>query len=153
MSGALSIRNSPALMLAGRNGSFPIGPSPGIKDLWASFMEDFGRIEGQVGLKCYGVCHSFDGRGNMDYMAAVEVKDEGQVPGYLFTLAIPARKVAVVRHEGTLDQISQTWSLIFSDHLPKAGLTVAPGPQFELYPEDLGAEGQTGHIEIHIPLA
>ena len=54
---------SPALILAGRNGNFAIGPTPGIKDLWAVFMEDFGRIAGQVDMKAYGVCHNFDGAG------------------------------------------------------------------------------------------
>jgi AraC family transcriptional regulator len=147
-----TIQTSDALILAGRNGSFAIGPSPGIKDLWTSFMNDFGKIEGQVGLKAYGVCHNFDGKGQMDYLAAVAVKDEGQVPGYMFTLAIPKRKVAVFIHDGPLETISESWSLIFSDGLPKANLKVAPGPQFEVYPEDLGEDGATGKIEIHIPV-
>jgi AraC family transcriptional regulator len=146
------IETSQPLILAGRNGTFPIGPSPGIKDLWAEFMKDFGHIEGQIGYKAYGVCHSFDGRGNMDYMAAVAVKDAGQVPGYLFTLTIPTRKVAVIAHDGPLDRISQTWSAIFANILPKAKLEIAPGPQFEVYPEDMGEEGATSKIEIHIPV-
>jgi predicted transcriptional regulator YdeE len=87
------IQTSAPLILAGRNGSFAIGPSPGIKDLWASFMGDFGKIEGQVGLKAFGVCHNFDGKGQMDYLAAVEVKDEGQVPGYLFTMTTPSARL------------------------------------------------------------
>jgi AraC family transcriptional regulator len=146
------IQTSAPLILAGRNGSFAIGPSPGIKDLWASFMGDFGKIEGQVGLKAFGVCHNFDGLGQMDYLAAVEVKDEGQVPGYLFTMTIPKRKVAMFTHEGALETISETWALIFSEGLEKAKLKVAPGPQFEVYPEDMGLEGATGKIEIHIPV-
>jgi AraC family transcriptional regulator len=148
----LRIETSKALTLAGRNGTFPIGPSPGIKDLWASFMTDFGKIEGQVGLKSYGLCHSFDGKGMMDYMAAVEVADAGQVPGYLFTLTIPARKVAVFAHEGPLEGISETWTKIFGEGLASAELTVAPGPQFEAYPDDLGLDGATTPIEIHIPV-
>jgi AraC family transcriptional regulator len=146
------IRTAAALVLAGRNGTFPIGPSPGIKDLWAQFMPDFGKIEGQVGFKFYGVCHNFDGKGHMDYLAAVEVKDEGQVPGYMFTLTIPTRKVAVFQHDGALESISETWSKIFADYLPKSKLKVAPGPQFEAYPEDMGLAEATGKIEIHIPV-
>jgi AraC family transcriptional regulator len=147
-----TVTTTPALTLAGRNGTFAIGPSPGIKDLWTSFMTDFGKIEGQRGLKAYGVCHNFDGKGQMDYLAAVAVSDEGQVPGYLFTMTIPSRKVAVFVHDGALELISETWALIFSEGLPKANLKVAPGPQFEVYPEDLGVEGATGKIEIHIPV-
>ena len=77
------VETFPAMTLAGRNDTFPIGPSPGIKDLWASFMQDFGRIDGQIGMKAYGVCHNFDGKGHMDYLAAAAVEDAGQVPGYL----------------------------------------------------------------------
>ena len=146
------IKQSPALTLAGRNGRFEIGPSPGIKDLWESFITDFGRIEGQVGMLAYGVCHNFDGAGHMDYLAAVEVKDAGAVPGYMFTLTIPARKVAIFVHEGELHSISDTWNRIFTEGLANAVLTVAPGPQFEVYPEDLGVEGATSRIEIHIPV-
>jgi AraC family transcriptional regulator len=146
------ILHSPALVLAGRNGSFPIGPSPGIKELWEKLMQDFGRIEGQMGLKAYGVCHNFDGRGHMDYLAAVEVANAGQVPGYMHTLIIPSRKVAVFNHEGPLDTISQTWAAIFQTHLPKAGLSVAHGPQMEVYPEDMAETDATSPIEIHIPV-
>ena len=143
---------SPALSLAGRNGRYAIGPSPGIKDLWAQFMQDFGQIDGQIGLKVFGVCHSFDGKGQMEYLAAVAVENSGQVPGYLYTLTIPERKEAVFIHDGPIETISETWEMIFSDGLPKANLEVAPGPQFESYPEDLGVEGATGKIEIHIPV-
>jgi AraC family transcriptional regulator len=146
------IDRSDPVILAGRNSTFHIGPSPGIKDLWARFMEDFGKIEGQVGWKSYGVCHNFDGKGMMDYMAAVAVADEGKVPGYLFTLKIPARKVAVFAHHGPIDDISKTWARIFEEGLPASKLTVAPGPQFEVYPADMGEAGATTPIEIHIPI-
>jgi AraC family transcriptional regulator len=146
------ILHSPATTFAGRNGSFAIGPSPGIKTLWENFMTDFGRIEGQVGLLAYGVCHNFDGKGHMDYLAAVAVKNGGQVPGYLFTLDVPARKVAVFPHVGSIERISETWERIFAEGLPGAGLELAAGPQFEVYPEDLGVEGATTPIEIHIPV-
>jgi AraC family transcriptional regulator len=147
------VRQSTAITFAGRNGTFAIGPSPGIKTLWEDFMADFGRIDGQVGLLAYGVCHNFDGKGHMDYLAAVAVEDAGEVPGYLFTLMVPARKVAVFSHVGSIERISETWERIFAAGLPKAGLQLAAGPQFEVYPEDLGADGATTPIEIHIPVA
>lgn len=141
---------SEALTLAGRNGTFAIGPSPGIKELWELFMPDFGQIAGQVGTKAYGVCHKFDGRGMMDYMAAVQVTNAGDVPGYLHTLIIPARKVAVFTHDGGIETLSETWGKIFSEHLPAAKLTVADGPQFEVY--DFSLDDGPGIIEIHIPV-
>ncbi len=149
---APSVKTSPALILAGRNGNFAIGPSTGIKDLWVQFMEDFGRIAGQVNLKAYGVCHNFDGTGRMDYMAAAQVSNAGEVPGYLDTLIIPSRKVAIFDHHGGLETLSSTWGTIFSDGLPLAKLSVAPGPQFEVYSADFDADAGTGSIEIHIPV-
>ncbi len=115
-------------------------------------MEDFGRIEGQQSTRAYGVCHAFDGKGHMDYMAAVAVADVAQVPGYLDTLVIPSRKVAIFAHQGGLDTLSQAWAAIFSQHLPAAELAVAEGPQFEVYSEDFDADTGKGSIEIHIPV-
>lgn len=146
----LRISNSPALTLAGRNGTFRIGPSPGIKELWERFMPDFGKIAGQVGTKTYGVCHRFDGKGQMDYMAAVQVVNAGEVPGYLHTLIIPARKVVVFPHEGDVATLSETWRQIFDEWIPQAKLTVADGPQFEVY--DFSSDELPGTIEIHIPV-
>ena len=144
------LTTSAALTLAGRNRTFKIGPDPGIKDLWASFMDDFGKIEGQVGFKAYGVCHNFDGQGHMDYMCAVEVKDAGQVPGYMHVLQIPARKTAIFLHEGPLAKISETWMKIFDEWLPAAKLQVAHGPQYEVYGEAFNQGDEK--IEIYIPV-
>jgi len=144
------LTTSAALTLAGRNRTFKIGPDPGIKDLWASFMDDFGKIEGQVGFKAYGVCHNFDGQGHMDYMCAVEVKDAGQVPGYMHVLQIPSRKTAIFLHEGPLAKISETWMKIFDEWLPAAKLQVAHGPQYEVYGEAFNQGDEK--IEIYIPV-
>lgn len=114
-------------------------------------MEDFGRIDGQVGMKAYGVCHDF-GEGHMDYLAGAEVKGGGQVPGYLHVLKIPKRTVAVFLHEGPLEKISETWSKIFSEWLPTAKLTVAQGAQFEIYDEEFYADDAGAKVEIHIPV-
>ncbi|MDE2385823.1 MAG: AraC family transcriptional regulator [Alphaproteobacteria bacterium] len=146
MNHPLTLLTTPALTLAGRNKSFPVGPGPGIKELWQIFMQDFGKISGQVGLRAYGVCHNFDGRGNMDYMCAVEVEDAGQVPGYLHTLQIPSRKTAVFTHQGPVEKLPESWAAIFNTHLPAAKLEVAHGPQFEVYGED------EAKIDIHIPV-
>ncbi len=146
------IEMSPALVLAGRNGTFSLTPDAGIRHLWDKLMEDYGQIEGQVGFKAFGVCHNFDGKGHMDYLAAVQVVNAGDVPGYLYTLIIPARKVAIFNHPGKVDGISTTWSKIFSEWLPAANLVVASGPQFEVYSHDFDADKGTGFIEIHIPV-
>ena len=108
-------------------------------------MEDFGKIEGQVGLSAYGVCHSIAAN-MMDYMCAVEVKDAGQVPSYLTTLTIPARATAVFLHEGDIALLPTTWAKIFDEWLPAAKLQVAEGPQFEVYGR------HENQIEIFIPV-
>jgi AraC family transcriptional regulator len=147
------IETSTPLHLAGRNGTFPVGPSDGLKELWATFMQDFGKIEGQIGLNAYGVCHSFDHAKNiMDYMCAVEVEDVGRVPNYLFTLTIPARRTAIFVHEGLIETIPQTWQKIFAEWLPAANLEVASGPQYECYITSEDDESGMSKIEIAIPV-
>jgi AraC family transcriptional regulator len=147
------IEISKPLLLAGRNGTFPVGPSTGLKDQWAAFMKDFGMIEGQIGLNAYGVCHSFDHEQNrMDYMCAVEVANVGAVPNYLFTLKIPARREAVFLHEGSVETIPKTWNRIFTEWLPASGFIVAPGPQYECYITLDEAGQDNSRIEIVIPV-
>lgn len=147
----IRIETSAPLILAGVNQRYKVGPDAGMKLQWKKFMEDFGRIDGQVGMKAYGVCHDF-GEGHMDYLAGAEVKDGGQVPGYLHVLKIPKRTVAVFLHEGPLEKISETWSKIFSEWLPTAKLTVAQGAQFEIYDEEFYADDAGAKVEIHIPV-
>jgi AraC family transcriptional regulator len=147
----IRIETSAPLILAGVNQRYKVGPDAGMKLQWEKFMEDFGRIDGQVGMRAYGVCHDF-GEGHMDYMCAAEVTDGGQVPGYLHVPHIPARRVAVFLHEGPLAKISETWGKIFSEWLPAAELKVAQGPQFETYGEDFYAADEDGKVEIYIPV-
>ncbi len=147
----IRIESSPALIFAGVNQRYKVGPDAGMKVQWEKFMEDFGRIDGQVGMKAYGVCHDF-GEGHMDYLAAAEVKDGGQVPGYLHMLHIPKRRVAVFLHEGPLEKISETWMKIFVEWMPEAKLEVAAGAQFEVYGEEFYADDVGAKVEIHIPV-
>ena len=145
----LRILITPTILLAGRNKTYKVGPDPAMKEQWASFMGDFGKIDGQVGFNAYGVCHSFGG-GMMDYMCAVEVKDAGQVPGYMYTLTIPSRRTAVFLHEGDIAGLPTTWGKIFDEWLPAAKLEVALGPQFEVYGEAFNKGEEK--IEIFIPV-
>ena len=145
----IRILTTPTIILAGRNKTYKVGPDPAMKEQWASFMTDFGKIDGQVGFNAYGVCHSF-GNGMMDYMCAVEVKDAGQVPGYMYTLTIPSRRTAVFLHEGDIAGLPKTWMKIFDEWLPAAKLEVAQGPQFEVYGEAFNKGDDK--IEIFIPV-
>lgn len=151
----LHITQSKPLVVAGRQGRFAVGPSPGIKNLWVKVMEDFGRINGQIGFKAYGVCHNFSGdqksgKGFMDYLAGVAVLDGGAVAGYLATLDIPARREAVFVVGSDVAKLPQAWSLLFTTLLPSARLEVAPGPQYEVY--DYADPDKPGDIEIHVPV-
>ena len=65
MSPPLRIETTKPLILAGRNATYKIGPNPAMKEQWMLFMEDFGKIAGQVGYLAYGVCHNFDGQGHI----------------------------------------------------------------------------------------
>ena len=49
-----------------------------------------------------------------------------------------------------VDTLSDSWRRVFDDLLPAAKLTVADGPQFEVY--DFASDEAPGAIEIHIPV-
>lgn len=46
--------------------------------------------------------------------------------------------------------LSETWRQIFDEWIPQAKLTVADGPQFEVY--DFSSDELPGTIDIHIPV-
>ena len=47
----IRIATSASLILAGVKQRYKVGPDAGMKLQWEKLMEDFGRIEGQVGAK------------------------------------------------------------------------------------------------------
>jgi AraC family transcriptional regulator len=142
-----------AMLIAGLGGRYGAENRGQIPALWQRFgSQYFGRVPGQVDGKSYGVCSNMDGKGNLDYLAGVEVSGPDGLPAELTRIGIAPQRYAVFPHAGHISAISSTWMGIFEDWLPKSGLAVAAAPSFERYGEAFDPAIAIGNVEIWIPL-
>src|SRR6201996_9263891 len=103
-----------AMRIAGLGGRFGNENRAQIPALWQRFgPQYFGRVPGQVDRKTYGVCSNMDGKGNVDYLAGVEVSSFAGLPAELTQLTLGPHRYAVFAHVGHISEISRTWMDIF----------------------------------------
>ena len=101
------------------------------------------------GRETFGVCHDID---DHDFSYLVGVADDGrEVEGRSDRLRIPPGRYAVFHHDGHISTISDTWSAIFDEWLPGAGLTPNGGSEFERYARDFDPS-KVGGVSIWIPV-
>src|SRR5579862_3546761 len=87
--------NGRAMLIAGLSGRFGNENRSEIPALWMRFgPQYFGRVPGQVDKKSYGVCSNMDGRGNLDYLAGVEVRSFDGLPAELTRLSLAPHRYA-----------------------------------------------------------
>jgi AraC family transcriptional regulator len=154
-SGELAPRfvNGKPMLIAGLSGRFGNENRGQIPDLWRRFgPQYFGRTPGQVDKKSYGVCSNMDDKGNLDYLAGVEVSSFKGLPTELTQLTLAPHRYAVFAHAGHISAISRTWMDIFDTWLPKSGYELAAAPSFECYDEEFDPQVAIGRVEIWIPL-
>jgi len=155
LEGALAPRfeNGRAMLIAGLGGRYGNENRAQIPALWQRFgPRYFGRVPGQVDKKAYGVCSNMDDKGNVDYLAGIEVSSSEGLPAELTQLSIAPGRYAVFGHLGHVSSIGRTWMDIFETWLPKSGVTLAPAPSFECYAEEFDPAIAIGNVEIWIPI-
>ena len=139
-------------LLAGLTERYNTAKIEGIPVQWQRFAPHIGKVPGQVGWTCYGVCFNFDGADNMDYMCAVEVSVASALPAELTELQVAEQKYAVFAHRGHISKIGGTWDAIFKQWLPTSGYRMVKAPQLEIYGEEFNSRTGTGLVEIWIPV-
>lgn len=80
----------------------------GIPEQWRKFQPYLGNIDGAIGQGAYGICGEITTDGDLNYMAAVEVRAGTEPPTGLSTMSIPALRWARFAHEGDVVSIRQT---------------------------------------------
>lgn len=121
------------------------GAAEGIAAQWRAFHA-LGDIPHQRGTAHYGVLCGGDPETQvMEYMCAVEVAEFDPAAPHLGRMRVPPQRYAVFEHTGPPAAVQQTWLAIWNQALPRAGLALAHGPEFELYGERFD---QAGVIEI-----
>ena len=145
------IEQRPALLIAGLSERYNNG-NAGMPDQWQRFAPWIDNVPGQVGQSTYGVCYNGDGKGNIDYMAGVEVSDFDDLPAELARLRVADQTWAIFTHADHISTIQRTWAAIFSQWLPNSGRQHADAPELEHYDDRFDPQTGNGGFGIWIPL-
>ncbi|MBS1989220.1 MAG: AraC family transcriptional regulator [Cyanobacteria bacterium SZAS LIN-3] len=141
-----------AFLMAGIAERYPCDDCAAIPAQWQRFTPYLGTIKGQIGRVSYGVGFNGDGQGNFDYMCAVEVSEDAELPDGFTRLEIKPQKYAVFTHRGHISTIANTWNTIWNKWLPQSGYEYALAPNMERVGEDFNGETGLGSLEIWIPI-
>lgn len=109
------------------------------------------RIEEWGSANSYGIMWNFNmEKGEMDYLAGIEVVSDVKIPDGMTVWEIPAQTYAVTR--GPLSIIGELIKTIY-DWLPTSGYKRVDGaPEFELYGEDFHKENGQSAIGYYVPI-
>ena len=141
-----------AMLLAGLSESYTLETRGKIPAQWERFAPSIGKVPGQIGHTCYGVCWNVSPGGKFDYLSGVEVASDKGLPAEFVTVPIPARAYAVFPHRDHVSSIDKTLDKIWSEWVPQCGLKIAAAPCFERYSEEFNPQTGMGGMEIWIPL-
>ncbi|HSE85750.1 MAG TPA: GyrI-like domain-containing protein [Candidatus Binatia bacterium] len=140
------------MLLAGLSGSYTIETRGKIPAQWERFAPSIGKVPGQIGQVCYGVCWNVSPERGFDYLTGVEVTDTKGLPSEFATVRLVAREYAVFAHRDHVSAIDRTVDRIWKEWVPQAGLKVASAPCFERYGEEFDPQTGMGGMEVWIPL-
>jgi AraC family transcriptional regulator len=147
----------PAFRLAGPARRFDEATKAEIPQLWSALIGAL-PFAGQVrSWATYGVVSSVDpGDGCFQYMAGVGVEPDCVPPPGFATMEVPAATYVVFRI--TLDgsalhpQVKRAMAAVWGELLPASGLTLAGGPDFELYDGRFDPLEAGSVIDFHVPV-
>lgn len=131
------------------------GDNSGIGGLWDKFRPLKDTIKNQVNSKrVYGFDtwdENIQKTGEFRYIAAVEVKDETEIPEGMVHIKVPASKYAVFTYE--LSQMSDDMIReIYSKWFPKSGLKMSANYDFEYYDEHFDGNDEKSKVYFYIPV-
>ncbi|ESQ74882.1 AraC family transcriptional regulator [Asticcacaulis sp. AC402] len=144
---------APALVFAGLSEHYSKDNLTGIPALWQRLHPHYGQIDGQKGGLAYGISYNFTNQNEFDYMAAVEIEGDPDLPEGFARLKVAAHDYAVFEHRGHVAGIANTWRHVYEHWIPAAGVEPINAPCFERMDERFDGRTGTGVIEIWIPVA
>lgn len=101
----------------------------------------------------YGICYGEenDAKGTFHYLASVEVTSLEQIPEGMKGHEIKAGNYAVFTHKGPLQNLMETYNLIYGKWIPEANLKTIGGGDFELYDDDRFDPGSpNSEVDIYV---
>jgi predicted transcriptional regulator YdeE len=140
------------MLVAGLSESYDLKTRAKIPAQWERFAPSIGKVPGQIGHVCYGVCYNVSPEGKFDYLSGVEVASAQGLPAGFATVPLPSREYAVFAHRDHVSHVDRTLDKIWNEWAPQSGLKIASAPCFERYSEEFNPQTGMGGIEIWIPL-
>ena len=121
----------PEQLIVGLNETYTFETRLHIPTQWNRFVAYLGKVQGQIGKACYGVCWNYEPGCGFDYLTGVEAADSSSLPKEFTRIRLPAGRYAVFIHEDHVSQIPQSVEAIYSKWLPLSGFKIAESPSFE----------------------
>jgi AraC family transcriptional regulator len=148
-----TLRTLGRLRLVGLSAPCSYESAIGIPAQWQTFMCDhYADIADKAPGIPIGVCRAPDEDGCFEYMCAAEVSSGFSPRKPLAALEIEPGKYAVFEHRDHISTIFDTYTAIWNEALPAAGLNAANGPVLEFHNDDFEPGTGLGGLTIWIPL-
>lgn len=150
----IEIKNIPALKLVGlryqgRNEQNEIAMT------WSAFNRRSNQIRHFTGEAAYGVCSIPAGlpEGEFEYLCAFPVSEYEDVPGGMTQMELESMRVAVFTHRGSYAGLGDTYTRIYQEWLPQAGLDpLQAGLDLEVYTEEFKDFAADSVMYIYVPI-
>jgi AraC family transcriptional regulator len=128
-----------------------------IPQLWNEFIPRIAELKEVAVPDCsLGIClyegKDFEAGAPFSYLAAVVVKDDSVVPEGMIFYEIPATKVAVFTHTGSVENLAETYEYIYEEWLPESGYEIAEADELEWYDTRFKYDDPESQMDIHVPL-
>ena len=148
-----TVRELGRLRLVGLSAPCSYESAIGIPAQWQAFMCDhYADIADKAPGIPIGVCRAPDEDGCFEYMCATEVLSAAPPRKPLAYLETEPRTYAVFEHRDHISTIYDTYTAIWNEALPAAGLNAANGPVLEFHNEAFDPGTGLGGLQIWIPL-
>lgn len=122
--------------------------------LWACFIARLGEVQHTVPGYCYGVLLPVAGDSDeLDYYAAIEVRQADTLPEGMRSIAIPAAQYATFLHRGLGKLVDRTVDYIYSSWLCPSELRHTGGPDLEIYDGSFDPLSERSQMRYAIPVA
>jgi len=145
-----------ALTLIGFEKDFDDENMAEIPSMWMKLMQVENQIKNRANnTEAWGASYNMDYSGDsfsFTYFAGYEVTDTETVPEGMVAHVAPASKYAKFSHFGPLENLSQTYTYIYSHWLPTSGYKEGNGNELEMYNQKFNPNGEGSEMFIFVPI-
>ena len=127
-----------------------------IPPLWQLMGEEWKSIPNLLSpAQCFGLGFypfDFNSTKTFCYMACYAVSSLDAIPDFMCAKVIPAGKHAVFTHRGSVANIHETFSFIYSEWLPKSGCRIRSEYDLEFYDARFKGMADDSELDIYLPV-